>query len=260
MSSPQKKCVFCGGTPATKGHIWPAWLDEYLPPKATHHQEIVGEILTFESKAEGPIPHTRTRQGHVGSRKPRNTCLNCNGGWMSRLEQANIPKMSSLILDRPALLRPIDQWLLAALICLITIRIEFTDPQMQGIPADDRKTLMNSGHPPFNSWRIWIARYVGMHPEDHWSRHFGMQVVSSPEHAFRPPKCNTQVSTMVIGKLCTHAISSSVMTVPEGYTGVSLTRIWPPICFDIETSSLPTLNEAEVIHLHESLAASMKHI
>jgi hypothetical protein len=258
MAKPQKRCVFCGGTPATKGHIWPEWFDRYLPEKASHHQELVGEILTFESKADGPTPRKITRQGHAGSRKPRNTCTKCNGGWMSRLEQSNIVRMSALILGQPVLLTPMDQWLLSALLCLITIRLEFTDLEMQGVPAADRRQLMSTGYPPFDTWRIWIARFSGANPEDHWSRHFGMQVVSSPNEIFRPHKCNTQVTTMVIGELCAHLVSSSVMPVPRGYTGIELTNIWPPSDFDIDSRAIPFLNDAEIVHLHESFAASIK--
>jgi hypothetical protein len=131
---------------------------------------------------------------------------------------------------------------------------------MQGVPAEDRRHLMMMGNTPFNTWRIWIAQYDGEYPGDHWSRHFGMQVVSSPDHVLRPHKCNTQVTTMVIGKLCTHIVSSSVMPVPLGYDGVALTSIWPAGPFDIDSSLLPSITETEVVHLHESLAASMKAV
>lgn len=258
MSKPQKRCVFCGGTPATKGHIWPEWLERYLPPSAGHHQETVGEILTFELKAEGPTPRIISRQGNAGSRKPRNTCVKCNGGWMSRIEQCNIEKLSDLIMSRRTVLTPLDQWLLSSLLCLITIRLEFTDRQMQGVPVHERTALMETGHPPFDTWRIWLARYGGESPGDHWSRHFGMQVVASPDQMFRPPKCNTQVTTMVIGGLCIHLISSSVMPIPRGYEGVALARIWPPIPRDIDSGFFEILDDEEVVHLHESFAASLK--
>jgi hypothetical protein len=220
----------------------------------------VGEILTFEPKAAGPAPYKITRQGHAGSRKPRNTCIKCNGGWMSRLEQSNMARMSSLILGKPVLLTTMDQWLLSALLCLITIRLEFTDLEMQGVPVEDRRQLMFTGHPPFDSWRIWIAKFGGANPEDHWSRHFGMQVVSSPNEIFRPHKCNTQVTTMVIGELCVHLVSSSAMPVPRGYSGVVLTSLWPPSNFDIDSRLIPFLDDADVVHLHESFAASIKTV
>jgi hypothetical protein len=222
--------------------------------------EVVGEILTFDYKGDGPDRREIVRQGHAGSRKPRNTCGNCNGGWMSRLEQANIATLSRLIVGKATLLTPMDQWILASLICLITIRVEFTDVELQGVPPEDRLTLMTSGGPPLDTWRIWIANYGGEHPEDHWSRHFGLQVVSSPNNMPRPHKCNAQVTTMVFGHLCIHAVSSSAMHIPRGYHGVRLLEIWPPNDMNIDSSFLPVLNEAEVVHLHEALPASMKAV
>jgi hypothetical protein len=229
-------------------------------PKASHHVETVGEILTFKYEGARPARREKIRQGHSGSRKPRNTCLMCNTGWMSRLEQANIYTLSRLVTGKPCLLTPFDQWLLASLFCLITIRLEFTDLEMQGVPREDRSTLMMRACPPFDTWRIWIAQYIGTNPEDHWSGHFGLQMVSSPNEAPRPHKCNTQVTTMVIGKLCFHAVSSSVMKVPLGYDGVDIRQIWPASNFDIDSRLLPALDEADVIHLHEALPASLKAV
>ena len=260
MFKPQKRCVFCDGTPATKSHIWPDWLGSLLP-KAAHHVVNVGEVETFVSEAEGPVPLTQVRQGRTGARKPRNTCVQCNGGWMSRIEQANKPILSALILGKPALLQPIDQWLLASLLCLITIRLEFTDPQMQAVPPDDHRTLMTTGTVPFDTWRIWIARYEDrVHPEDHWTGHFGMQLVTDPAFAIRPHKCNTQVTTMVMGNFLAHLASSTVAPIPEGYHGVNLTRIWPPASLDIETRCMASLNRFETTDLHESLARSFRAV
>jgi hypothetical protein len=40
-------------------------------------------------------------------------------------------------------------------------------------------TLMTTETVPLNTWKIWIARYEDHEsPEDHWSGHLGMQLVS----------------------------------------------------------------------------------
>jgi hypothetical protein len=260
MSQPQKRCVFCGQTPATKSHIWPDWLGSLPLHKATRHEVNVGKLETFVSQADGPAPQTIIRQGRAGARKPRNVCLACNGGWMSRLEQLNKPALTALIIGKSIVLRPVDQWWLASMLGLITIRMEFTDPQMQGVPLNDRETLMKTGAVPLDTWKIWIARYDDLDTDDFWTGHLGMQVVSSPREIFRPHKCNTQVTTMVIGKLMAHVASSSVMSVPDGYSGVELAKIWPVGKFDICSLSLPSLDRLEAIHLHESWAQSIKPV
>ncbi|OIQ73474.1 hypothetical protein GALL_448880 [mine drainage metagenome] len=69
--------------------------------------------------------------------------------------------------------------------------------------------------------------------------------------------CNTQCTTLVIGKLCAHLFSSTVQPV-LGYEGISLTRIWPPSGFGLSTAFLPTISDDEVVTLRESLAANSK--
>jgi hypothetical protein len=262
MSKPQKKCVFCGGTPATKSHIWPDWIGSLPLHKPNHHMVHVGKLETFETSAEGPASQTIIRQGRAGARKPRNTCVTCNGGWMSKIEQAAKPTLSALILGEPVLLGPADQALLSSLLCLIAIRVEFTEPQMQAVPAEDRRILMTTGNVPPHTWKIWIARYHDdVNPEDHWTGHLGMQVVSDPTHTFRPHKCNTQVTTMVMGKFLAHLVSSTVMALPGGYSDVQLTRIWPTSGLDkIDSREMGTLNRFDATDLHESLARSLKAV
>jgi hypothetical protein len=132
---------------------------------------------------------------------------------------------------------------------------------MQGVPAEDRKTLMTTGTVPPNTWKIWIARYHDdADPEDHWTGHLGMQIVSDPAHAFRPHKCNTQVTTMVMGKFLAHLVSSTELPIPGGYSDVRLTRIWPTGSFDIDSSAMGTLNKFDATDLHESLARSFKAV
>ena len=97
MSPSPGKCVFCGGGPLTKGHIWPEWMQQILPPKK-HHLQFTGQIASI---APGAPVKQRLRQGHAGQRKPRNTCSACNTGWMSNIERDAIPYASPLILGQP---------------------------------------------------------------------------------------------------------------------------------------------------------------
>jgi len=53
-------------------------------------------------------------------------------------------------------------------------------------------------------------------------------------------------------------LSSSVISVPGGYHGIDIHQIWPPSSHDIDSRWLPILDEAEVVHLHEALPASLK--
>jgi hypothetical protein len=250
MSQPAAKCVFCGRTGVTKGHVWPKWISKLLPP-ATHHDHYVGRFFTFTTGTDGPPQSTEKRQGHATSRKPRNTCAKCNNEWMSRIENAAIGPTAPLILNQPFLLDTISQRLLVSFLCLMSMRLEFLGT-MRAVPQADREWLMHNFQPT-RSWKIWIARYGGENSGQHFSRYCGMQAASSPPEKVGDAYCNTQVTTFVIGQLCAHLYSSTIVALPV-YEGIRLTEVWPPRRFDIDTGELPVLSDEAVLWLHEAVA------
>jgi hypothetical protein len=199
MANPKGKCVFCGsGEGLTKSHVWPEWAEAILPVTATHHEQIIGEFSTFIPKAKGPVFWRKIKQGHVGTRKPRNTCFRCNSGWMRTIEEATMTLMPPLLLGGPRLLWPTEQRLLATFLSLVCMRVEFSSREMRAIPAADHVWVMKRNEPPPH-WRIWIARYDGPPRMD--QRYTAMQIASSPNVPAGIEYCNSQVCTLVIGKL-----------------------------------------------------------
>jgi hypothetical protein len=262
MNQIHGKCVWCDGPRLTKSHIWPEWLEPILPARGTQHLVQYGApTQTFVSKARGYPPFEKLRQGSTVSRRPRNTCITCNGGWMRRMEEAAKPIASALIIGQHRLLNFTDQWLLAALLCLITCRQEFTDRASMAIPAGDRERLMKY-FAPGPSWQIWIARYNGAYPGTHSSHHWGMRIVPSSSSISDGPsdECNSQIATMIIGRLCAHLFSSTVLDNFGGYRQFSLCRIWPPSQFYIDPWSAPGLSDEEIIALHEAFPAAIKAV
>jgi hypothetical protein len=250
MSQPAGRCAFCSSQrDLTKSHVWPEWLERVLPQTATHHEQIIGQFYTFTPQMEGPAFSRKTKQGHVATRKPRNTCLKCNGGWMRRIEEAVMLIMQPLLAGQPYPLNTFYQRLLASFLCLICMRVEATS--IRAIPSADRDWLMKHFEPPKN-WNIWIARYEGAQLID--QRYTAMQVASSPDVPRGIEHCNSQVTTLVIGQLYAHLFSSTIWSNFSGYRGADLTLIWPPQRFDVEAYNLPVITEADVPWLHETIA------
>jgi hypothetical protein len=251
MSNPAGACVFCGGPRLTKGHVWPLWLGKILP-SATHHEMEVGRFRTFTPTIPGPEHSIEQRQGSARSRKPRNTCMTCNRGWMSTIESAAIKPMTPLILGIDVPLRMEDQRAIAALLCLINMRLEFLG-DFRAIPPSDRSELKRTGLPP-TGWCIWLARFIGKNGEDLVSNYCGMMAgeLSPPEHV-GPEHCNTQATTLVIGKLCAHLFRSSFVPFID-YREARLTRIWPVTGFDIQTEFMPTISDDGILSLAEAIA------
>jgi hypothetical protein len=175
------------------------------------------------------------------------------------MEEAAKPIASALIMGQHRLLNFTDQWLLAALLCLINCRLEFTDRTLMAIPASDREQLMKH-FAPGPGWQIWIARYNGAYPGSHSSHHWGMRIVPSSLNEGPSNECNSQIATMVIGGLCAHLFSSTVMNNFLGYRGFRLCRIWPPSQFYVDPWFAAGLSDDEIIVLHEAIPATIKAV
>jgi len=176
---------------------------------------------------------------------------------MSRIEDEAIAVTSALIKDQEIRFDENEQRRLAALLCLITMRLEFLS-HMRAIPLEDRLHLKQYGEPP-KLWTIWITKYLGEKADDHWSRFCAMQVGSTPPDKVGAVHCNTQVTTMVIGKLCAHLFSSTVSPI-IGYEGIRLARIWPLTGLGIDSRFIPGIDDKAVVWLHEALARESKPV
>jgi hypothetical protein len=86
-------CIFCGGLPLTREHIWADWFRAHLPRTLPFYHS--GRIVLNED-------NTRTRNskkmsGDPRSKKLRIVCNKCNNGWMSDLQNATKPILTPLL-------------------------------------------------------------------------------------------------------------------------------------------------------------------
>jgi hypothetical protein len=193
------------------------------------------------------------RKGHVGAKKPRNTCGACNGGWMSKIEEEAKPVLTSLILGQPVLLDLERQRLLCAFLALIALRLGKAN-HFGAIPTGDILQLKHLREPG-PSWRIWIAK---LDQEETWLHEglcFGIQY--SPKSASTPKRVgaehtNIQVTTLIAGKLIANLFCSTVMKF-GGYTGVNLISIFPFEGQSINSDLLPRITRDKAWEVHETV-------
>jgi len=57
-----------------------------------------------------------------------------------------------------------------------------------------------------------------------------------------------------------HTFSSTIWKNFGGYQGVALTRIWPPLQSDIDSTFLPFIGDREIIELAEALARELQYV
>jgi hypothetical protein len=170
---------------------------------------------------------------------------------MRLIEEAAKLDMPALLLAEPRLLSVDSQRSLAAFLCLVAMRVEFTSRSMRAIPQADRDWLRTRSEAP-TYWKVWIARYDGSVRMD--ERFTAMQIASSPQVPVGVEYCNSQITTLVIGRLCAHLFSSTEWRDFSGYEGIDLRRIWPPNDAGIEVGFLPIIPESAVPWLHEAVA------
>jgi hypothetical protein len=193
----------------------------------------------------------RSKQGHATTRKPRNTCHDCNTEWMSKIEGASKLVALQLIRGQSMVLSIFEQMTLASLLCLIVMRYEFLAvPRMVAVPDNDRDWLRAHHYPPWRHWKIWVARYDG--PADQlWAYHLPMHIDSRTAET-GPHKVNTQSTTLVIGQICAHAFSSTEIDF-GGFRGIQPARIWPPCGQMIDWAAVPAYGDEILLSWAEAL-------
>jgi hypothetical protein len=172
---------------------------------------------------------------------------------MSRIESAAKSATTKLMLGEPIVLDRVQQMLVATLLCLIAVRNEFSSPVGMGVSEEERMWLRTTLTPPWN-WQIWIARYRGLRPNEHWCMHLPTHIASTPTTETGPDKCNTQTTTLAVGQLSAHLFSSTEILDFPGYQGMHLCKIWPPSDWLIEWPCAPAYNEPELTALAEAIS------
>ena len=216
----------------SKEHMWPNWLKEYVPRKITSWGQ---QSVTFHRKGvvEAKV---RPRTGDPHASKLRVVCQKCNGGWMSRLQEATKPILVPLLQGRGGTLYRRDQQLLARWIAMFVMTNEFSssDQTKIAIPTAERRFLMERETVPAN-WRIWIGHYERGLTEGLWAHH--SIPISDDNHVVQMtddnrPIANTQATTFIVGQLYVTVLSSAItQTVRRWHFGERgeqfLRQIWP---------------------------------
>src|SRR5437016_6546602 len=95
------RCVFCDGTGLTKEHIWSDWLKDVIPPTEDHVNTDIVIHPDHNARVALVTPSQRKRQGGLNTRKMRNVCGGCNGGWMKTIVDRAKPFAEWMIQNLP---------------------------------------------------------------------------------------------------------------------------------------------------------------
>lgn len=194
----------------------------------------------------------RMRVGDIQNRKLRIVCGQCNGGWMSDLQQRAKPLLLSLIHGEATALDADSQKIVAGWIAMtVTVAEYFGRKENITITASDRQHIRRTQTPP-SRWKIWIGHYT----RGNWKPHLVHNTfpISSSKHRIKrnelgSPRPNTQTTAFTVSQLYIFA-ASSVTDIFEEWRfstiagAAKLRQIWP-LSRNIVAWPGPTLTDRE---------------
>ncbi len=225
-------CIFCGGQPLTREHIWANWFRAYLPRTLPFYHS--GRIVLNEDNTQ--THSSKKIAGDPKSRKLRIVCNKCNNDWMSELQRATKPILIKLLHRQQISLTELRQRQLATWVAMTVICAEYLQPASVSIPVTARRWLFTKRTPPDNM-RIWIGAFERQNWKADWAHNSLRISQNEGRYAWTvnpdgTPRPNTQTTTYVAGKLYIHAFTcpfpeilhSSKLTGPVDR---ALVQIWP---------------------------------
>lgn len=231
-----RKCIFCGGPRDSREHIWADWLEPYLPREMQSHT-LYSAVIT---KPGEETATRKKRSGDPHSTQVQCVCKRCNGGWMSKLQEAVKPVLLPLINGKHCTLEPRwQQSTLAGWAAMSVMAAECIADRI-AIPQIDREYLKGHRRPPQQGWRIWIGNFKRGDWPGYWAHNlFSFTEEELAKGTYRASeKPNTQTTAYVVGQLFVYVFSSAIPEVVtlwrfDGRADTLLRRVWPPNDLDI---------------------------
>ncbi len=234
MARAQGRCVFCDGASGvslSREHVFPDWLRQLFPrsPTDTHTHGVVNwASMDVPDVLSRRMAATRQRQGQASTRKVRVVCKKCNNEWLSALEARTKPLLMELITGAQRNIGAAEQSALAVWAAKTIMTAEFIERTKIAIPLAHRQFLMTNLTVP-DGWWIWVAGSQGIQ----WRTglyHFSAKLNVSLIDLETPDALNIQCTTIGIGALLIHAISTTVpghSFVLDNPNKSDLRSIWP---------------------------------
>jgi hypothetical protein len=216
-------CVFCGGPRVTNEHVFPQWLNRYLPP---------GRLQQIEQTRYGPGEYDITRL-HIGlDFRIRKVCARCNNGWLSRLETESVDILDPLISSLKMQLLPLAAQRQIALWATKTAMM-VDNTQVDPILPTMKLARMRSHRAIPGGTRIWIGACAELYPlvTNHTVR---IDLENLEKNGERFP--GGFYAPMKIGHLCLYVYfpmgdNLVIQLAPRHHLG--LARIWPRRASDL---------------------------
>jgi hypothetical protein len=226
-----RQCIYCGNHgKMTKEHFYGEWLKKIVSPgrsKRTVHivsTETENGVVLGKGKLHRPGPPYASQL--------RVVCEECNNGWLSKIQEIAKPLLIPLIRGDTSRMTADCLLPLAAYATMVTMTIQFADPQTLVHTSEQRLAFMNSKKPP-NNWLI----FCGMCPNPRiagawWHRagHAKDNADSNEASSALGLKNNAHTTIFFLGNLFFYTISGPTKFVPQAshFTDyLPICQLWP---------------------------------
>jgi hypothetical protein len=141
-----RECIFCGGGPVSQEHVWSQWLLDLVP---------AGNLLANRGDRAWPAKTIELTVGAVCQDR-------CNGGWMSRLENACKDIITPMVNGEAVTLDREQRARLSAWAVKTAMVAEHTLPGEPFWRPEERRVFAEWPHtPPGDETLVVSAKYVG---------------------------------------------------------------------------------------------------
>lgn len=240
VPNPPRTCIFCGGRPISKEHLYAEWMADFLWPggESTHRVSLMessdGE-RDFRAlrSGKGSLP----QKGDHRSKGLRVVCTACNNGWMSQMQSDAKPVLMPYLLGDAFVPNRDQQRRIANWSAMFSIVWEQADLLTAAIDQRQRTSFMRSRRPP-KHWLSWIGRFDGTGAAPALHRGLGM-VGHEDLQADTPYPMHAQITIGGAGGLLFVTASTTRDSVAADYfkelrsraAAAGLLRVWPSVGF-----------------------------
>jgi hypothetical protein len=214
-----KRCPFCEKLGRLSGdHPFGRWCRPYVDMNRTR---TIHDI----SRPVEPLGRTQERQTkRVRDNDPlrqkiSSACVDCNTQWMSRIQDRTSAFAIPLVRGEFPYLEDVQRTTLATWAIMVTMNLEYFDPETVRIPQSQRTILMQTEAPPPH-WYVAIARYQGtVFNGTFHHRAMGFRSIHAPNTV--ADEDNAQSTVFGLGKTLFHTVSAGSAHTLESLIGDS---------------------------------------
>lgn len=215
------RCIFCNGSGLTKQHVVPDWMSVLMvnaePVSQSRFVHSVGMASQLDEVliSSEDVVH-KNYSTIFGQMRYRNVCLNCNGGWISKIEQASKVILEPMIVGEDLQIPVESSKLISLALAMIAVMHEFTDDaDKRIITSEHRRYIMRTNRLPAG----WFVA-VGKMQE-------GSATGARSKFNKAPGIGAFSISTFAIGRLLVQVVICEQFVYPVSFPRDTLRQVWP---------------------------------